>query len=106
MQDEMNQPEQQDKRLLASSMLRVQRTPGRVVTKDSVTAFYTLAQVFERAATSVSIIAETAPDDPETWDGVLWYERFADQGEGSLAQALMCKIPAESATLNWLRQKY
>lgn len=106
MQDEMNVSEQQDKHLLAASMLGVQRTPGRVVTKDSITAYYTLAQVFERAATSVSIIAETAPDDPETWDGVLWYERFVDQGEGSLAQELMCKITAESATLNWLRQKY
>lgn len=106
MQEHMNEVEPADMLQLVASMVRAMLAPGWEATEDSFTTTYPVEQLCKRAHTAVSVIAEMAPDDPENWDGVLWYERFTDEGEGSLAQALLCKCPAESATVNWLRQKY
>lgn len=54
----------------------------------------------ELAATTIAAHHEAEGED---WDGVVWYERLADTGSGSLAEALYSdEVNVLSTVADWL----
>lgn len=54
----------------------------------------------------VHAIAQAKPDTDQNWDGVLWWERFADEQEGSLADFVLRKGDPVANALVWLKESY
>ena len=69
-------------------------------------------QIFSAAKKALGFIAKMHRQDWDDWDGVVWYERFTDASEGSLADRLITMLVAEHPTkvsvlpvvIDWLKE--
>lgn len=67
---------------------------------------------YPAAMYALKLIAKMHRQDPADWDGVVWYERFADASEGSLADRLVdmlvssdpTKEEVRSIVIDWLKE--
>lgn len=98
---------------LISAMVVSNELPGRVPPGEiSRVSVGESGQIFSAAKKALDFIAKMHRQDWDDWDGVVWYERFTDASQGSLADRLVDMLVSEHPTkisvlpvvIDWLKE--
>ena len=88
---------------LISAMMVSNELEGRVppgeISRISVSE---TGEFFTAAKTALKLIAKMHRQEPDDWDGVVWYERLNDASEGSLADRLVDMLVSEPPAKQYL----